>query len=114
MEDTSRPATSEELVEALSELVPSFATEWEEDREGEDEAPTFHRVMRTFTYSLGVACASLSRAQLKALGQYLSECVAVDDDLENAVSTCLLEHLHQISALDALWPYLSERARRDA
>lgn len=113
MAGTSRPATPEELVQTLSGLVPPFSDEWVEDREDEDEAPTFHRVMRTFTYVLGVACGSLSDSQLKALGHYLNECVSVDDDLENAVATCLLEHLHQIGALDALWPHLSPRARSE-
>ena len=32
--------------------------------------------------------------------------------LENAVSTCLLEHLHQIGAWKALRPHLGAEARR--
>ena len=94
--------------------MPLFATEWAEEHADKEEWPlTFHRVMSTFTYAFGVARDSLSAPQIENVGNLVNDCVAIDDDLENAVSTCFLEHLHQIDSLKALWPYLSPRARRE-
>jgi len=113
MATSARPSTPEELIQRLSELVPHFATEWAEDRADEEWTLTFHRVMRTFTYVFGKARVSLSDAQLKGVANLVNDCVAFDDDIENAVSTCFLEHLHQVNSLKSLWPYLSPKARRE-
>lgn len=54
---------------------------------------------------------SLSDAQLKAFGSFVNEAVAVDDDLENAVSTCFLEDLSH-RGYKVLKPHLSALAKR--
>jgi hypothetical protein len=79
----------------------------------EDKPETFHRVMLEFTYSFGKAANSLSSAQLRQIGNLVNEAVDHSDDLENAVATCFLEHLHQIHARKVLWPYLSKKARAE-
>ena len=72
----------------------------------------FHCVMLLFSGYLGRAINTLSDQQLCALGNLIiNEAVSIDDDLENAVSTCLLEHLHQINCLKSLSRYLSTKAK---
>ena len=43
----------------------------------------------------------------------INEAVDAGGDLENAVSTGFLEHLHQIEATKYLLPYLTERAKQE-
>ena len=52
-----------------------------------------------------------SERQLKALGRLINEVVAKDDTLENAFSSCLLEHLRQIDEYKSLAPYISPKAK---
>ena len=108
-----RPVTPDALIQELSRIIPAFASEWAQDYGEAESAPNFHQVMHTFTYVFGVARPSLSSSELRSVADLVNACVSSNDDLENAVSTCFLEHLHQIEALRALWPYLSERARRE-
>lgn len=98
----------------LGLLLPSFIVDCYDPEPlppEEEEPETFHRVMREFTYSFGKAACSLSSAELRQIGNLVNETVDQSDDLENAVVTCFLEHLHQIHARKILWPYLSKKAR---
>jgi hypothetical protein len=108
---TSGPSASEHLFAALREICPQFG-----DPEIVEEVRVskhgFHCVMYHFTEYLGESINALSEQQRSALGDLINESVSVDDDLENAVSTCLLEHLHQIDCLIALSPYLSTTAKQ--
>lgn len=100
----------------LGMLLPSFIVDcYDLDPlpPEEDEPETFHRVLREFTYSFGKAARSLTAAELRQIGDLVNESVVRSDDLENAVATCFLEHLHQIQARDVLWPYLSKKARAE-
>jgi hypothetical protein len=67
--------------------------------------------MHNFTQCFGADHQEFSERQLTSLGQLLDEAVMVDDQLENAVSTCMLEHLRQINGYKALSPYLSKTAK---
>lgn len=110
------PDSPEALRKRLGTLLPSFVLDCEDPDPlppGEDTPETFHRVMREFTYSFGRAAETLSAAQLRQIGQLVNQAIEHDDNLENAVATCFLEHLHQIHALKALWPYLSPKARAE-
>lgn len=69
--------------------------------------------MRDFIYSYSKAANTLSQKQLRQLGKLVSSLVEKNSDLENAVATCFLEHLHQAKGLKLLWPYLSEKARAE-
>jgi len=112
----TRPDSPAALRTQLGLLLPPFITDCYDPEPlppEEDEPETFHRVMREFTYSFGKAATSLSAVQLRQIGNLVNEAVAHNDDLENAVATCFLEHLHQVSALKALWPYLSQKARAE-
>lgn len=109
-----RPKTARQLWNELVRLFPDFALDHTEadleeaEREG---TPSLHSVMIPFTQYFGGAQHALSKSQLVQLGALLSEAVEIDDDWENAVSTCFLEHLRHIRAYKTLAPYLSKRAK---
>jgi hypothetical protein len=109
-----RPLTARELWNALVELFPGFgddgASEELEMREREG-TPALHFVMMEFTSYFGGNTEAFSEQQLKAFGSLVNEAVLVDDDLENAISTCFLEHLHQVRSYKVLAPHLSVRAK---
>ena len=113
---SARPDSPEALRMQLGLLLPSFIDDCYDPEPlppEEDEPETFHRVMREFTYSFGKAASSLSSAQLRQIGNLVNEAVYRSDNLENAVATCFLEHLHQIHARKVLWPFLSNKARSE-
>lgn len=103
------PQSPEQLLEALFAIFPQYRAR--HSAESEDDAPTYHSVLREFTSFFGAELASFSEAQLRSFGALVSEAVAQAGPLENAFGTCLLEHLHQIKAARALRPYLSKMAR---
>jgi hypothetical protein len=94
-----RPATARELWTELVRLFPDFVRDHSEQDLAEREeigAPGgLQSVMLAFTPYFGGARYTFSQKQLRAFGEFLNEAVAIDDDLENAVSTCFLEHLSQ-------------------
>jgi hypothetical protein len=109
-----RPSTAHELWSQLVAVLPGFAayhSRADVEEAEQDQTATLHSVMAPFTQYFGRQSASLSEKQLKVLGKLVSEAVEVDDDLENAVSTCFLEHLHQIKSYRAIAPYLSDTAK---
>jgi hypothetical protein len=100
-----------QLLASLKGIFPQFGQEdVVEDVKGADDTG-LHCVMRHFTYYFGANHTRFSERQLTALGKLLDEAVKVDDKLENAVATCMLEHLRQINAYKALSPYLSKKAK---
>jgi len=104
--------TPENLLLALTSIFPSFQAEWETENPyiHEDGSFTFHSVFLEFTDFFGVQAAKSSTKQLLATATIINDAVSDKSDLENAVSTCFLEHLHQIKAVKYLRPYLNERA----
>jgi len=108
------PRTPRELREQLVLIAPGFAEECTEEELLEEESfspGTLHFVMQRFTEFFGGAQSSLSDRQLAALGAWISQAVENDHDLENAVSTCFLEHLHQIRGYRTLGPHLTALAK---
>jgi hypothetical protein len=100
-----RPSTARELWTRLTALFPGF-TEYhtlaELEESERDDTATLHSVMFPFTQFFGGRHTTFTDKQLSTLGTLLNESVAVEDDLENAVSTCFLEHLHQIRGYKVL------------
>jgi hypothetical protein len=101
------PETPEQLLDALVAIFPRFREEWEDG-----EAPeTFHGVMIRFSTFFVAPEHAGSPETLRRLGGLIDRAVAGGGPLENAVSTCLLEHLGQIDAWKLLRPYLSDATR---
>ena len=90
-------------------LDPSFETEME--NEGPPEEFTHHQIVMIFAEYFSVNHRAFSERQLRSLGQWLSEAVAAGGEIENAVSTCLLEHSRQLKVNRVLAPYLSKQAK---
>jgi hypothetical protein len=92
----------------LVALDSAFETELEVE---ESEELTLHRVMSLFAQYFGANGSRFSEKQLRRLGEWLSSAVSVPGELENAVSTCFLEHTRQLKASRLLAPYLSKLAK---
>jgi hypothetical protein len=98
--------TPERLLDALVAIFPELRAEWEEA----EPAETFHKVVLRFTPFFGarahqpVRRPTPARRPDRPVRRWRRP-------LENALSTCLLEHLHQIGAWKTLRPYLSDLSK---
>jgi len=90
------PQSPEQLLEELFAIFPQYRARYPGPIH--DDAPTFHSVLMAFTPFFGGEAASLSEAQLCSFGALVSAAIAAGGPLENAFSTCLLEHLRQVRA----------------
>ena len=104
-----RPQTAQELRVLLIGIFPGFAEACPEEDAQLDA--TLHSVMRAFTPYFSGNREALSQRQIKSLAHFINEAVAVDDKLENAVGTCFLEHLRQVSSYKVLASFLSRKAK---
>ena len=112
----------QETLQQLCEVFPSFGAWWEK----EEEAPppedglvdgvyyewSHHAVLRQFLLYFSMNHESFTRRQLQRFGAWVDNAIAVKSDLENAVSTCFLEHMRQVKVNRVLAPYLSANAKR--
>jgi hypothetical protein len=109
----------QDTLHRLCEIFPTFADWW-----AKEEAPpedglvdgiyyqwTHHRVMTEFLTYFSTSQAQLSEKQLQQLADWINEAVSTNGDLENAVSTCFLEHMRQVRINRVLKPYLSQQAK---
>ena len=113
---TQRP---QETLRQLIAIFPGFAEFW-----AEEEAPpedglvdgvyyewTHHAVMRSFLSYFSCHQEQFTDKQLRAIGEWIDRAVSDDDDLENAVCTCFLEHARHVGVNQILWPHLSRKAK---
>jgi len=96
-----------ELREWLINIFPSFQEEWEEN----ENDITLHAVLIVFTQYFGAEQEKFNKKQIKKLADFINKSVEKDDDLENAISTCFLEHLNQIESGKLMKPFLSKIAK---
>lgn len=100
----SRPPEPEQLLASIKAIFPEFG-------KGLVAQDSLHSVMQHFAVYFGTNKNDFSERQIRLLGSLIDEAVAAEDVLENAVSTCLLEHLRQIDGYKTLSPYLSKKAK---
>ena len=94
--------TPQHLLDALIAIFPQFRQDWEDD-----ETPdTFHHVMIRFSSFLSPTKHAACPRTLRQLGSLINQAVAAGGVLENAASTCLLEHLRQIGFWTVLFGFL--------
>ncbi len=105
----SLPQSPAELLEELYDIFPEYRGSYTGPTHDGD--PSFHSVLVGFSTAFGRLASGASEGQLRAFAQLVNTAVEGGGDLENALGTCLLEHLHQIDALRELRPYLSKVAR---
>jgi hypothetical protein len=92
-------------------LFPRFREHWAQGEPDAGDRLTYHAVMLDFTSFFGGGLAEFSERQVVLLSKLVNAAVATRGEVENAISTCFLEHLHQIGAEKALKPHLSAAAR---
>jgi hypothetical protein len=103
--------TPKQLLAELVAIFPNFQ-DYALDDETSIDSLTVHSVMFLFTDFFPGAYSTCSDRQLIKFGSWLNEAVQVDDELENAVSTCFLEHTRQIGVATLLAPHLSKLAKQ--
>jgi hypothetical protein len=103
------PQSPDQLLEELFAIFPQYRAFYYGPIH--DDTPTFHSVLIAFTPFFGAESASFSESQLRSFGALVNASAETGGPLENAFGTCLLEHLHQIRASQALRPYLTGLAR---
>jgi hypothetical protein len=59
-------------------------------------------VMQEFLMHFAKKHSFFTERQLRRFGDWISKAVAVDGDIENAVSTCFLEHTRQVKINECL------------
>ncbi len=109
MQSATAPQSPEDALAFLVALDPAFETELEDERSTD---LTYHRIMRLFASYLGANGNALPLNKVRLLCGWLNASVAAGGDIENAVSTCLLEHAHQLRVHRLLSPHLSAEAKR--
>lgn len=109
----------QDTLHQLGEMFPPFKDEWvKEGAPAEDGLVdgvyyqwTHHALLRAFLHYFASNRDAFSERELRRLGDWINHAVLTNDDLENAVSTCFLEHSRQVRINRVLAPYLSRRAK---
>jgi hypothetical protein len=112
-------AQPRETLDQLCEMFPSFADWWAEEKAPPEDGLvdglyyewSHHRVAATFLCYFSTNHPQFTRKQLKQFGDWVNMALMTEGDLENAVATCFLEHLHQVGMHRVLAPYLSRKAK---
>lgn len=97
-----------DTIQFLVSLDPAFETELEDEDLG---SINHHAVMTLFAQYFAANVGGFRVDQLRRLGEWISAAVADGSNIENAVSTCFLEHAHQLKVNRILRPYLSKEAK---
>lgn len=99
-----------QLVEDLGRIFPEFPSYWSDEVVSDDfPSQSLHAVYMALVPFLGGVDSTQS--QLRLLADLFSREVAAGGDRQNAVDTCVLEHLHQIGLNKAIRPLLSQVAK---
>lgn len=109
----------QETLHLLCSLFPSFESWWQSEEVPTEDGLvdgvyyewTHHSVMSEFLVYFSKNHASFTENQLEGFGDWVNNAIATDGDLENAVSTCFLEHARQVRINRILAPYLSKQAK---
>jgi hypothetical protein len=104
MDNDLSKAPGKETIAFLIGLDPPFEAELEIE---DPEELNHHRVMMIFAPYFAANQHLFSVKQLRRLGEWINAAVSMGGELENAVSTCFLEHARQLKINRTLAPYLS-------
>jgi hypothetical protein len=102
-----------ELVNRLVEIFPAFADEWDEGEGlGYGKATfTYHTVFLTFGPLCYRYLAEASAKEIEDFCTLINDAVESGGSLENAVSTCFLEHASQLGVRKLIKRHLSATAK---
>lgn len=112
----------QETLLQLCELFPTFRDEWAEENAPPEDGLfdgvyyewTHHAVLSAFLGFFAQHHDAFTEVQLRRLGDWINNAVTNDDEIENAVATCFLEHMRQVRINRILAPYLSRQAKQKA
>ncbi len=99
---------STKLKDKLCKLFPDFSDEFEDDEE-----LSLHGVFLRFSPVAYEYLSIASRKQMKEFCEIINEGVSSGGELENAISTCFLEHASQIGVRKLIKPFLFDAAKRE-
>ena len=102
------------MLRQLLQLLPGFDPPWEEEGRWPGLGRSYHAVALDLTDYFSANCLSLTERQLRAFSAWINGMVEAGGDLENAISTCFLEHSGQIGVCKALSPHLTALAKASA
>ena len=116
------PQRPQDTLQQLCAIFPSFKNDWEQDNAPPEDGLidgvyyewTHHAVLRQFLQFFARHRDSFTDAQLRELGNWINHAVSQEDEIENAVATCFLEHMQQVRVNRVLAPYLSRKAKDKA
>jgi hypothetical protein len=114
MTKATLPTSPRELLSLLGSIYPDFVADAQRDSASEFQAEpiSFHGLMSEFAAFFGRHADSSSDRQLQRLCEFVVRAVAHGGVIENAVSTCFLEHTRQIKVNRALGPGLAKARSR--
>ena len=105
-------SSPEEVLRYLCAVFPSFEKWWKDaEREPLDTKRGFHCIMAELIQFFGMNHQTFSEKQLRRFGQWVNAAVLIEGPLENAISTCFLEHTRQVKINRVIAPYLSRAAK---
>lgn len=105
------PATPDQLRSALIALFPAFEAEIDAGASDGGDI-TFHSLMLEFTPFFGKNTRSFTEKQMRGLAELINVAIGSPGPLENAMSTCFLEHTRQIRVNRELGAAMTQRPRK--
>jgi len=101
-----------ELVNHLINIFPAFVQEWDEGEGfGVKGHYTYHVVFLTFGSESRTLLNKATTNQIEEFCALINYAVKKGGELENAVSTCFLEHATQLGVLNMIKRCLSVKAK---
>ena len=94
----------QDTLRQLCEIFPPFKAVWDEEGAPPEDGLvdgiyykwSHHHVVQAFLGCFATHHTSFSERQLQQFGAWVDRAISVAGDLENAVSTCFLEHTRQV------------------
>ncbi len=100
--------TPEELLQSLKDIFPKYVFE---RNEYDTINLSYHSLLNDFIYFYGKNSTTFTERQLRNFAEVINSAVDAGGTLENAFSTCFLEHLEQIKCRKPLLSFLSAASR---
>lgn len=98
----------ESLAQVLAEYFPIFSEELVDE-----EIDSHHLVLMLFAPISAQALESADERTIRRFCDLINQMVSAGGELENAASTCFLEHASQIGVRNIIRPFLSKEAEAE-
>lgn len=106
--------TPEQVVERLIELFPAFEIEWDDGEGfGYDGDYSYRSVFLTFGPVSSTLLEAASDSTVRKFCDFVDHGVERGGDLENAISTCFLEHASRLGVASRIRRHLGAAAKAE-